>query len=148
MNLSDYILLPRQQRIAHINLIAPCNCWAGNQSWAKEKMRKNLLTYLTLHADVKGYKTPCCHLCEHNSKSGAVCINPLHMYIGTPTENILDLPNQLYPTRTLEEVMSERGTYERTQEHTAQMTKARNARTSEQMQRAAYKAWETKRAKQ
>jgi hypothetical protein len=70
------------------------------------------------------------------------------MYIGTPTENILDLPNQLYPTRTLEEVMSERGTYERTQEHTAQMTKARNARTSEQMQRAAYKAWETKRAKQ
>jgi hypothetical protein len=105
MNLSDYIQLPREQRIAHIDLTTPCDCWTGNQSWGKEKMRTKLLSYHNLTVDMKGYGTPCCHLCKHNSKSNTVCINPLHMYIGTPTENLVDLPNELTPTRTLHEVM-------------------------------------------
>ena len=108
MNLSDYIQLPREQRIAHIDLATPCDCWTGNQSWGKEKIRKQLLSFLNLNADVKGYTTPCCHLCKHNSKSNTVCINPSHIYIGTPTENVVDLPYELNPTRALHEVMGER----------------------------------------
>ena len=92
MNLSDYIQLPREQRIEHIDLTDPCTCWTGNQSWGMKKMRRELLNYFNLCADMKGYGAPCCHLCKNHSKSGTVCINPLHMYIGTAKENIYDIP--------------------------------------------------------
>lgn len=89
MNLSDYIQLPREQRIAHIDLTTDCILGrAKNTNGA----RKALIKHLGITEDIKHREIHCCHRCPNNSRAEQHCLNPLHMYIGTRTENAYDKP--------------------------------------------------------
>jgi hypothetical protein len=88
MNLSDYIQLPREQRIAHIDLSAECTFVCKPTT---TKARRALLKHLGLE-NVKGRTIHCCHLCPNNSTSTQLCVNPQHLYFGTATENNQDKP--------------------------------------------------------
>jgi hypothetical protein len=90
MNLSEYMLLSREQRIGHVNLSSPCDCPGIRRESAMEKARKKLLKHLHLTKDIPGYNAQCCHLCDCHSRSGSVCVNPDHLYFGTASENQLD----------------------------------------------------------
>jgi hypothetical protein len=91
MNLSEYILLPREQRIAHIDLSSDCTLGPPKRT---EKARRALIKHLSINEDVKQRNIQCCHLCPNNSKAAQHCFNPLHMYIGTRKENEQDKPRQ------------------------------------------------------
>lgn len=87
MNLSDYILLPRNERTAHIDLNDPC------QFNSSSRYRQCLLDYLGIEIDldaVERRKVYACHLCANDSWCDPCCCNPKHMYLGTPTENRFD----------------------------------------------------------
>lgn len=89
MNLSDYILLPREKRIAHIDLTTPC---ITGKKWRKS----TFLDYLSIEDNISNWKESKierCHLCECGSTNGH-CVNPLHVYIGTPKENASDRPQE------------------------------------------------------
>lgn len=89
MNLSDYIQLPREQRIAHIDLTSECILGKAKNT---RGARRSLVNYLGVEQDIKRREIQCCHLCPNNSKAEQHCLNPLHMYIGTRTENEYDKP--------------------------------------------------------
>jgi Spy/CpxP family protein refolding chaperone len=89
MNLSDYILLPREQRIAHIDLTTPCVLVKGHNNRAP---RRNLLRQLGLIDDGVARTVHCCHLCPNNSAAKERCANPNHLYMGTSSENQHDIP--------------------------------------------------------
>lgn len=89
MKLSEYILLPRTQRIEHIDLTTEC---VTGKKWRKS----TFLDYLNIEDDIPNWKESKierCHLCECNSRNGH-CVNPLHVYIGTPKENAADRPQE------------------------------------------------------
>ena len=91
MNLSEYILLPRETRVEHIDLSTPCDLhsrsfWSRNPTWE----------FFGVVNDVgvlKG-KVTRCHCCGSDTTSNLVCINPLHHYIGVPKENTHDIPRE------------------------------------------------------
>lgn len=89
--LSDYILLSKEERTAHIDLSTECEpCGSGHRK------KHILLDYLQLTNDVENWTTARihrCHLCEHGRRNGW-CINPRHFYFGTASENQLDLPKE------------------------------------------------------
>jgi hypothetical protein len=89
MNLSDYILLPREQRIAHIDFASGCILGRAKNT---KGARNALIKYLGITEDVKQREIHCCHLCPNNSRAEQHCHNPLHMYLGTRTENAYDKP--------------------------------------------------------
>lgn len=91
MEVAVYMLLSREERTSHIDLNAPCNCWEGASSYGKRRARKSLFRFLGLQG-THTRRTECCHLCPNDSKSGTVCMNPLHLYLGTPFENHMDIP--------------------------------------------------------
>lgn len=87
MNLSDYILLPREKRIAHIDLATPCELDKRSQY-----IKDALVDFFGLENDVENWvngKIHQCHLCESGRRKGH-CGNPLHIYLGTASENHLD----------------------------------------------------------
>ncbi len=95
MNLSEYILLSRGERTAHIDLSTPCDLPVTKETSSKSRCRRNLMSYLGVEKDVKNLakaKIHTCHLCDNNSVSGSVCVNPRHVYLGTSMENHLDKP--------------------------------------------------------
>jgi hypothetical protein len=138
MNLSDYILLPREQRIKHIDLTIPCVCYTGNQVSGRLKVRSTLLDHLSLVKHHGDYNIHCCHLCENGSYSGAVCLNPHHMYFGTAKENAQDIPADVR-SETMRRANASRNP-ELRQEIAR---KASNTRTHEQLLNAARKTAET-----
>jgi len=96
MKLSDYILLPRTQRIEHIDLSLPCEL-NGNG----HKKKQILLDFLQIENDVENWtkgRIHRCHLCSHGRGNGW-CINPKHFYFGTASENQLDLPKEFRVSR-------------------------------------------------
>ena len=85
MNLSEYILLPREKRIEHIDLESEC---ITRKKWLKS----TFLDFHNIEDDVQNWKynkIERCHLCDHNSRNGG-CVNPRHVYIGTTKENAAD----------------------------------------------------------
>ncbi len=97
MNLSEYMLLSREERISHIDLEDPCICYTRE---CRKRSRKKLLEYLSL-LDDKPEKVQCCHLCNNVSISSTPCINPRHLYFGTAQENILDIPVEARSSRSV-----------------------------------------------
>lgn len=94
MNLTEYILLPREERTAHIDLSTPCEC-EGRQHLKRQgngKIFKKLCENLGVENDVVNRGTAridTCHLCSEKH-----CQNPLHAYIGTAKENRNDIPQE------------------------------------------------------
>ena len=94
MKLSEYVLLSREERTAHIDLTSPCTCksrtyWTRHPQWE----------FFGIEDDVphphRG-KIIRAHLCEnHTNCGGKVCHNPLHFYIGTQVENLYDIDPEL-----------------------------------------------------
>jgi hypothetical protein len=88
MKLSDYILQPREVRIAHIDLSTPCD----PQGSRAGKNKQAILDFLGIEDDLNSWaaaRVNRCHLCTCDSTKGW-CANPLHYYIGTAAENTAD----------------------------------------------------------
>lgn len=88
MKLTEYILQPRSVRIAHIDLSTPCD----PQGRKAQNNKRAVLDFLGVVNDLPNWKTggvERCHLCDCDSSNGW-CANPLHVYIGTASENTLD----------------------------------------------------------
>ena len=88
--LSEWVLLPREVRVAHCDLSTPCKCVEKTASgfYTRPKNCPLLLT-LALQDDLPNWSTAGVvrsHLCPHDSKNGW-CRNPLHYYFATRTEN-------------------------------------------------------------
>ena len=97
MNLSEYILKPRSERITHADLATPCMLGEEHRSVRQRRARKSLLALLGITNDIANWKSGrinMCHLCQNDSKRGW-CENPEHIYIGTMGENQLDLPPEV-----------------------------------------------------
>jgi hypothetical protein len=90
MKLSKYILLSQKERIRHIDLLAPCNLVLRTR-W-RAKFKSEMIKFLSLEDDIPLWrgKIHRCHACRNDTEKSHVCINPLHLYIGTPLENLLD----------------------------------------------------------
>lgn len=166
MNLSEYILLPKEERQLHINLESPCILPKVKREWGMEKARLGLLNYLSLTKDISGRKANCCHLCPNHSRSGGVCVNPLHLYFGTPSENQYDIPDEVRKPR-MEKMLSaalsirtpeyNREWNERMQEVLKSKTfeersisakKGAQRKTPEERSEISRKGWETRRKNQ
>lgn len=93
INLSEYILLPRETRIAHIDLDSPCEC-LNHRKWQNNKILfRRVCGVLGIHNDVpnrKEAKIETCHLCPEKH-----CQNPYHSYLGSSQENRLDVPAEI-----------------------------------------------------
>ena len=87
MNLSEYILLSRELRVAHVDLTSECFLGPPKNT---RGARRALIKHLGITEDVKRRNIQCCHLCPNNSVAESHCLNPLHMYIGTRVENEYD----------------------------------------------------------
>lgn len=78
--------LPRAERVAHIDLSTPCILNRHGDHY-----RKAVREYWGLDRVPKGWE--CCHLCSSGRRKGN-CSNPLHIYLGTRSENRLDIPEE------------------------------------------------------
>lgn len=90
MKLSDYILLSREERTAHIDLSTPCDV----RSHRCKERKEVILELLGVEDDVSNWfvgGVRNCHLCECDSTNG-YCLNPLHFYVGTQKDNTRDIP--------------------------------------------------------
>lgn len=105
-NISEYITNNTQeQRQSHIDLSSECipyyltkNTKLGKKGDFACKInslriaKQNLLKFLNI-SDFNGTenKIQICHKCENNSGSKYfVCVNQLHLYFGTISENVMD----------------------------------------------------------
>lgn len=77
----DWILEPRENRTAHLQLDEPCIERGGNSTVHRGVLAQYLNTNLPTKVDL-------CHAC-HNDK----CSNPKHLYWGTRKENVADAKN-------------------------------------------------------
>lgn len=108
-NISDYINNNNKtQRQNHIDLNNECIPYylTINSKLAKVgdlacnrssmiKAKSNLLQFLNI-SDFKSRKIHTCHKCENDSQSSNfVCINPLHLYFGTVSENSFDIDPEI-----------------------------------------------------
>tara|TARA_Y100000592_G_C5197655_1_gene189064 strand:- start:4 stop:489 length:486 start_codon:yes stop_codon:yes gene_type:complete len=90
--ITQHMQLNKQQRQAHIDLSTPCISQTGKSlSGGSKQAKKALLKYHNIE-DFNVRKIHSCHLCANNSKApnGFVCKNPLHIYFGSASENIMD----------------------------------------------------------
>ena len=108
--------LSKEDRQKHIDLSTPCQFHYFKRDWncrgvikkagdlygrtQQITQAKNALLGFLKIEDFIGREINLCHLCECNSNTDKVCINPAHLYFGTVSENSNDIPF---------EVMSERG---------------------------------------
>jgi len=96
--LSDYILRPRRERMAHIDLTTPCDCRLTRNGTTQRPRKQDFLTFLRVEDDVPNWRNEGIsrnHKCDKDSPRG-FCQNPLHYYLGTHSENMkLDMPGQV-----------------------------------------------------
>ena len=90
MKLSDYILLPREKRIEHIDLSTECELGTlyGRSRGGNDK----LYGLIGVEDDIENWTSErihICHLCDCGRRKGE-CGNPRHIYIGTASENQFD----------------------------------------------------------
>lgn len=91
-NLTDHILLPREERVSHTDLCEPCEC-VPRKTQNNKRLFKRLLELLSIENDVlnrKRARIEVCHLCESRD-----CENPKHAYLGTCSENSRDIPAEV-----------------------------------------------------
>lgn len=104
-NIFDYVNNNSQdQRQSHIDLNSECipyyltrNTWNGNKignlaskPQSMRKAKENMLKFLNI-SDFRGREIHTCHKCQNNSgSSNFICVNPLHIYFGTQSENEID----------------------------------------------------------
>ena len=108
MHISDYIKNnTQQQRQQHIDLTEDCIFAVAKQtnqytkkgdpvkaSAAGKTAMNNLLSYLNLTGKTNRF-IHTCHKCKNDSGSNNICVNPKHLYFGTPSENEMDKPEEL-----------------------------------------------------
>ena len=108
MHISDYVNNnTQQQRQTHIDLSSPCMVAVAKQTnhyvkkgdpvkrgAAGKTAMNNLLSYLGLTGKTNR-NIHTCHKCKNGSTSHDLCVNPKHLYFGTPSENELDKPPEL-----------------------------------------------------
>ena len=95
MNLSDYLNLPLEERKRHIDLSTPCSLVTLSK-WSRSK--QETCDFHEIDNDVEDWRSGHihrCHLCQCSTTKGSVCMNPLHFYFGTPSENRLDIPPEI-----------------------------------------------------
>lgn len=80
IEITEYILLPKEERQAHLQLDESCIERGGQSMYLK-----GLLAHIHNTTIPSGKKIHVCHAC-HNGK----CSNPNHVYWGTASENCLD----------------------------------------------------------
>ncbi len=94
MNLSEWILKSRDERIAHCDLTTPC-CFSEKVGRGHQA-RGAIFEFHEITNDVGNLKTARIgtnHLCDKDSNNGECC-NPLHLYIGTKSENSYDMSEE------------------------------------------------------
>lgn len=152
VNLSEYILKPRDERVAHIDVSSPCECLVIKRP-ANQKLLRRLCDLHGIANDVPNRtlaRIHVCHLCPN-----PLCCNPLHAYLGTARENYLDVPadarsealREGQAKRTPEEKSEagRRGQAKRTPEQRSEAARrAQASRTPEQRSEAARKAQSTR----
>ena len=92
IQLSDYILLPREERIAHIDLSDPCVC-GKRTTRDNQPVFKKLLESFHIENDIPNRahaKIDICHLCD-----SPFCHNLNHVYLGSRLENRSDIPSDV-----------------------------------------------------
>ena len=78
--------LTKSQRQAHINISSACIMKP------RYRMKKALADYHNIEMFMSAH-VHTCHLCNNDtSNKGLVCINPEHLYFGSPSENFNDVP--------------------------------------------------------
>jgi ABC-type taurine transport system substrate-binding protein len=93
--MSEYILKTREDREKHIDLTSDC-ILTKSYDWKNPVKRAVLQSQLGVVRDVNmvDAKVCCRHLCTHNTEyakeHGVICMNPLHVAIGTYAENKQD----------------------------------------------------------
>jgi len=95
VKLSDYLLLPLEDRKSHIDLSSPCELVP-----IPRFTRQKRLDFFGVENDVDDHRKAGinrCHVCDHGQSKGRnrVCHNPLHWYVGTMSENSFDIPFDL-----------------------------------------------------
>jgi len=100
MKLSEYILLPLEQRRSHINLSTPCIPLSKGSYWRGRQRRFDSHDIVNDLENLQQAKVSECHLCP-NCESPKICGNPDHIYIGTQRENIFDIDPALRRQRGL-----------------------------------------------
>ncbi len=111
IKIEDWMKLVQTERQQHIDLTTECEY----HTYIKERntkggikrigdlysdrgqmieAKKRLLEYLNIEEFI-GDNIQLCHKCDCNSCKNKICINPLHTYFGTISENTLDKPKEL-----------------------------------------------------
>ncbi|AVH85097.1 hypothetical protein RsoM2USA_169 [Ralstonia phage RsoM2USA] len=80
IDINEYILLPKTERIKHLDLNSSCEYRGTNST----QCRGLLAYYLDTNVPI-GSKIHCCHACNDD-----LCSNPKHLYWGTSSENRID----------------------------------------------------------
>ena len=90
MRISDYFVLSKEERQKHIDLTTKCQLIRMTGTWTKHK--KDFINFLNLEDDLPSWRGRVhrCHACKNDTQQSFVCINPLHIYLGPPQENLLD----------------------------------------------------------
>lgn len=98
MKLSEYLKLSREERTKHVNLSTPCEVDESvSPQTRRSRGRVALLEKLGLEDDVENWskgKVNLCHSCQTHSLNGW-CTNLEHLCLGTPSENRLDVPEEV-----------------------------------------------------
>lgn len=82
MKLSEYILLPTEKRVEHIDLSTECLC-------GPRPNKRLILKYLGVENDISNWNAAGInrvHVCQNDSTNGW-CRNPQHYFLGTVSEN-------------------------------------------------------------
>ena len=85
IEITEYILLPKEERQKHLILVEPCIERGGPRSGGLSAYCKGLMAHLLDTSIPSGMKIHVCHACNN-----ARCSNPNHLYWGTAQENRLD----------------------------------------------------------
>lgn len=85
-----YLSKSRDERIAHVDLDAPCVFGSRGGRGNGRDARRALARFLSLSLDDVS-EAEACHLCESCSTADKLCENPRHLYFGTSSENKMDI---------------------------------------------------------
>lgn len=100
--MSEYILKSKEEREKHIDLSTECSL-VKFSDWKNPLKRVAFYSRLGVVRDVSMMEAKICcrHLCPHNThyakEQGFICMNPLHVAVGTYAENSLDISPALVP---------------------------------------------------
>jgi hypothetical protein len=100
MNIEEYVEKNSlKERQKHIDLETPCINPNRRTSMSRALCREMLWKFLGLTKDNNKQNVHSCHMCENDNSTpnGFICINPKHIYVGTPKENSNDFWSKKKP---------------------------------------------------